>query len=77
VTARTLKPCGTRAAYVRHCAAGELIDDACRQANTLQQAAWRERAARKRRVAELHQQVLIRDLIHVLACALGAGRTHP
>jgi len=66
---RELQPCGTRAAYIRHCARRELIDDACQQANRSQQAAWRKRNARKRRLAELRQQLLFRQLLDLVAGA--------
>jgi len=64
---RDLKPCGTRAAYIRHCGRHEVIDEACRQANTLKQAEWRKRDARKRRAAGLHQQLLFRQLLDLIA----------
>lgn len=41
---RTLNPCGTRAGYYRHIAAGEPIDPACQTANTDYQRARRRTA---------------------------------
>ena len=65
--ARALQPCGTRAAYTRHCARREAIDAACRRANTLHQAAWRKRDARRKRLGELRQQLLFRQLLDLIA----------
>ncbi|MEC3995065.1 WhiB family transcriptional regulator [Actinacidiphila sp. DG2A-62] len=42
---RQVKPCGTQAAYDRHIKRGEPVDDECREANRLRQAA--RRAAKK------------------------------
>jgi len=42
---RHLEPCGTEAAYRRHIRRGEPIDDACRQANALKLADWKEGAS--------------------------------
>ena len=42
-----LKPCGTRAAYVRHRRRGEPVDEACLAANN-QATQSRQRAARQR-----------------------------
>lgn len=42
-TVRALKPCGTRAAYRRHIANGEPVDQACTEAATAHSRTYRER----------------------------------
>lgn len=64
-----LQPCGTPAAYVRHIRKGTPICPPCYAAHA---ASERERnAARTRQRQQEHD---IRQVIHILATAMGAGR---
>lgn len=62
---RPLKPCGTRAAYVRHLAYGQKPCEPCTRAN---------RAYEMRRYNGTELNRNIRKLVHVLATAMGEGR---
>ena len=66
---RALKPCGTRAAYVRHLSYGQKPCDLCTAANRAYEA---HRLPRTHYEDQLGQD--IRELVHVLACAMGEGR---
>lgn len=63
---RLLQPCGTRAAYKRHRAYGQVPCEPCSRANYEYDRRLRYKDA------ELNRD--IRQLVHVLACALGVGR---
>jgi hypothetical protein len=67
---RELKPCGTRGAYLRHLAHREVPDEACAAAAR----GWATGQRRKRRTTQAQIDQDIRELVHVLACALGVGR---
>ena len=72
-----LRPCGTRPGYRRHLDQHEPPCGPCNQANASVTARSRDRAKAQARLrAELQARVDrdIRQLVHVLACALGAGR---
>jgi len=49
-----LKPCGTQAAYARHVRNGEPTDEACREANRVEGARYRE--SRRTELNTYHQQ---------------------
>jgi hypothetical protein len=75
---RALMPCGTPAAYKRHLDYHQPPCDTCRDA---MRPIWAERAALRRtraarqESAQAHMEHDIREVVHILACALGVGRT--
>ena len=66
---RLLQPCGTRAAYVRHRNYGQEPCDPCTNANRAYEASRHGRLEAGTRIERD-----IRQLVHILATALGEGR---
>lgn len=71
--ARMLKPCGTRAAYVRHLSYGQAPCEPCTRANRAYEAS-RHGSESSPGEAQIRLNRDIREVVHVLACALGVGR---
>jgi len=66
-----MRPCGTEAAYQRHLRHGEPVDLPCRVAAS---AGRRERYRLRRARGRVEQEYGIREVVRVLADAMGAWR---